>query len=122
MNCIFCKIITKEIPSQAVFENDAVFAFHDIKPKAPVHVLIVPKKHIVSVHDFTADDRDVAGELLLAARLVAEALDIPYGYRLAFNVGRGGGQVVDHVHMHLLAWPDGGNHDEKGERKEVVMV
>lgn len=122
MDCIFCKILKKEMPSKMIFENDAIVAFYDVKPKAPIHVLIVPKKHIVSVDDLSADDKDLASELLLAARPVAKELGIVHGYRLAFNVGRGGGQVIDHIHMHLLAWPDGGNHDEKGERKEVAMV
>ena len=103
-NCIFCKIIKGEIPSEKVFESDSAVAFNDIKPKAKVHVLIVPKKHIESVKDLQENDKGPAGELILVAKKIAEQKNLP-GYKLVFNVGREGGQIVGHLHLHLLS-PD----------------
>lgn len=104
MDCIFCKIIAGEIPSEKVFENENVFAFLDINPKAKVHVLIVPKKHIESVKHLKEDDVQIAGELFLAAKKIAEEKSLE-GYKLIVNVGRDGGQIVDHLHLHLVS-PD----------------
>lgn len=117
MTCIFCDIVNKKIPADIMFENDAVVSFQDIRPKAPVHVLIVPKKHVVSVNDFTPEDAPTIAALVLAAPVVAEAVGVKDGYKIAFNVGRKGGQLIDHVHMHLLAWPN----DPEG-KKEVAPV
>jgi len=117
MTCIFCDIVHKKIPSDIIFENGALVAFQDIHPKAPVHVLIVPKKHVVSVNEFTKEDAPDIAALVLAAPVVAEAVGVKDGYKLAFNVGRKGGQLVDHVHIHLLAWPN----DPEG-KKEVASV
>lgn len=99
--CIFCEIACKRKPSEMVFEDDKTVVFKDIRPKAPVHLLIVPKKHVLSIADLTEEDRGLAGDLVfMAKRMALEAgLD---GYRLIFNVGRQGGQLVDHIHLHLL--------------------
>lgn len=101
--CIFCKIISKEMSSEIVYEDDKVIAFKDIAPKAPVHILIVPKRHIRSASHIEPEDKDLAGELFLVAKKVAKEQGVAEsGYRLSFNVGRDAGQVVDHLHMHLL--------------------
>ena len=117
MTCIFCDIVNKKIPSDIIFENDALVAFHDIRPKAPVHALIVPKKHVASVNEFTTEDAPIIAALMFAAPVVAEALGVKDGYKIAFNVGRKGGQLIDHVHMHVLAWP--GSPEGK---KEVAPI
>lgn len=102
MDCIFCKIVNGEIPSEKVFENENVFAFLDINPKAKVHVLIVPKKHIESIKHLEEPDKILAGELFLAAKKIAKEKNLE-GYKLVINVGREGGQLVDHLHLHLLS-------------------
>ncbi|MFH0806566.1 MAG: HIT domain-containing protein [Candidatus Brennerbacteria bacterium] len=101
MDCIFCKIATKEIPSDFLYEDDAVVVFADIRPSAPVHYLVVPKRHVASVMELSETDRNLAGALIFAAKKAAEAKGLK-GYKLVFNVGREGGQVVDHLHLHLL--------------------
>ncbi|MFK7693451.1 histidine triad nucleotide-binding protein [Paenibacillus sp. HJGM_3] len=102
-DCIFCKIVRGEIPSRQVFENEHVLAFHDIQPAAPVHVLIIPKKHIASANEMQPEDREVLGEVLLAAPAIARELGVAEGgYRLINNCGPDGGQVVYHLHVHLL--------------------
>lgn len=103
MNDIFCQIVAGEIPSQKVYETQNVLAFRDINPKAPVHVLIIPKKHITGVNDITQEDKDILGEMILAAKEVAKQEGISEkGYRLITNTGRDGGQLVPHLHFHLL--------------------
>jgi histidine triad (HIT) family protein len=103
MECIFCKIVNKELPSEIVYEDDEILAFKDINPKAPVHVLIIPKKHIGSVNELKKEDKDLIGNLVLVAKNMAEKTEInKIGYKLCFNVGKGAGQMVDHVHLHLL--------------------
>jgi histidine triad (HIT) family protein len=101
-NCIFCKIAKGEIPSKKVFENENIFAFFDINPKAKIHILIVPKKHIESVKTLGETDKDLAGEIILTAAKIAKDKGLE-GYKLVFNVGREGGQLVDHLHLHLLS-------------------
>ncbi len=102
-DCIFCKIVEGSIPSKKVLETDTVLAFHDIQPAAPVHVLLIPKKHIPTMNDVTAADAPVLGDLALAAQQVAETLGIKErGYRLVNNCNEEGGQVVYHLHVHLL--------------------
>ena len=90
------------MPSAKVFENENLVAFNDINPKAKVHILIVPKKHIESVKDLQDNDKELVGEMILAARKIAKENKLE-GYKLVLNVGREGGQVVDHLHMHLLS-------------------
>lgn len=100
-DCIFCKIIKGELPSQTVFEDDRVAAIKDIHPKAPIHFLIITKDHIESVAHLGAGDSDAVSRLVYAAKKVAEDLSLK-GYKLVFNVGREGGQEIDHLHLHLL--------------------
>lgn len=100
--CTFCKIINKEQPAKIFFENDKVVVFYDINPKAPVHILIVSKKHIASINSAGEDERDIIAEMLLVAPQIAREHKIDDGYKLIFNVGKKGGQIIDHLHLHLL--------------------
>ncbi|MCA0754596.1 histidine triad nucleotide-binding protein [Paenibacillus sp. N4] len=103
MDCIFCKITEGTIPSKKVFENERIVAFHDISPAAPVHILIIPKKHIPTMNDVTEEDGPLVAELFAAARQIAREQGIAEsGYRLVNNVNQDGGQVVYHLHVHLL--------------------
>jgi len=102
MDCLFCKIINKELSSDIVFENDEVIAIKDIYPKAPVHILIIPKKHIISINHIGEGDIDLVGGLFLIAKQIAAEKKID-GYKLLFNVGAKAGQIIDHLHLHLLA-------------------
>ncbi|PZD93942.1 histidine triad nucleotide-binding protein [Paenibacillus sambharensis] len=103
MDCIFCKIIEGSIPSRKVYENEHVLAFHDIQPAAPVHVLIIPKKHIATMNDVQAEDGPLVAEIFAAARHIAKELGVDEsGYRLVNNVNADGGQVVYHLHVHLI--------------------
>jgi len=109
---LFEKIITREIPAAIVYEDDLVLAFRDIKPAAPVHVLIVPKKPILRIAAAQADDQKLLGHLLLKAAEVAQQLGLKNGYRLVINNGADGGETVPHLHCHILggrhmAWPPG---------------
>ena len=114
--CIFCNIVSKDIPAELVYENESVVAFYDIHPKAPTHILIVPREHIVSVNDLKEESAPIITALMLAAPAVAEKTGVKErGYKLVFNVGKGGGQVIDHIHMHLLAWPAGNDVEAKKE-------
>lgn len=112
-NCIFCKIAAGEIPSDRVYEDAQVVAFHDISAQAPVHVLIIPKKHMECVMDMTDLDDALAAHMFRAARQIADKLGVAKnGFRLVINTGADGGQTVGHLHMHLLAgralaWPPG---------------
>ena len=104
MGCLFCQIINKEIPSEIIYENEQFTAFKDIRPKAPLHLLIVPKKHIISVERLELEDGELVGDLFLTAQKIARDQGVSgTGYKLVFNVGRGGGQLIDHLHLHLLA-------------------
>jgi histidine triad (HIT) family protein len=111
--CLFCNIVARKVPSQIVFENDHVVAFKDIRPVAPTHALVIPKRHITGIHDATAEDAGLLGQVLLAARDVAEKLGLEEGgYRLVINHGPDAGQSVFHLHCHVLggramAWPPG---------------
>ncbi len=100
--CIFCDIAAHTRPAEIVHETDDVVIFKDIKPSARVHVLVVPKKHVASVKDAGEGERAMLGGLILAAREEALRQGLE-GYKLLFNVGRDGGQIVDHIHLHLLA-------------------
>lgn len=103
MDCIFCKIVEGSIPSKKVFENERVLAFQDIQPAAPIHILIIPKKHIPTMNDVSEEDAELIGELFTAARQIAKEQGIAdAGYRLINNVNSDGGQVVYHLHIHLL--------------------
>lgn len=102
MDCLFCKIIAGEIPSAKVYENDYVYAFRDIQPQAPVHVLIVPKEHISSIDEVTPANSDIVRHIAEAIPEVAKALGLENGYRVITNVGEDGCQSVRHLHFHLL--------------------
>jgi len=112
-DCIFCKLAVKEIPAQAVYEDDEIFAFHDVNPQAPVHILVVPKKHFVNILDVTESETELLGKMLLVAtRIAADQGFAGDGFRVVVNCNRDGGQSVDHLHFHLLAgrrmkWPPG---------------
>jgi len=102
-NCLFCKIVTREIAGDIVFENDEIVAFNDISPQAPTHVLIIPKRHVATVNDVADVDAAVFGKLVLCARSIAETRGIgESGYRLIFNCNAEGGQTIYHLHLHLL--------------------
>jgi len=111
--CLFCNIVAGKIPAQIVLENDHAVAFRDIRPMAPTHVLVIPKKHIAGVHEAGADDAGVLGQVLLAARDAAEKVGLEAGgYQLVINQGADAGQSVFHLHCHVLggrplAWPPG---------------
>ena len=103
MDCIFCEIVKKNIGAEIVFEDKDVIAFNDIHPLAPVHVLIIPKKHIASVNDVTGQETGLLGNMILVARDIAKELGIAEGgYKLLFRTGENGGQEVDHIHLHLI--------------------
>ena len=102
MDCIFCKIIGREIPSPLIYENEDVVAFNDIHPKAKTHVLIVPRKHIDMIKNLEDADGELAGKMILAARDIAKEKNLS-GYRLQFNVDKSGGQEVFHIHLHLMS-------------------
>ena len=100
-NCLFCKIINNEISAEIVYNDERIIVLKDINPKAPVHLLIVPKKHIVSIKRLKVEDKDLIGELFLVLKNIAKKNKLK-GYKAVFNVGREGGQLVDHLHLHLL--------------------
>lgn len=111
--CLFCKIVAGDIPADTVYENDQVFAFRDIDPKAPTHILIIPKEHIATTNDLAEAHKTLVGEMLLAAKEIAGQEGIAdSGYRTVFNCNGDGGQAVYHIHLHLLGgrqmtWPPG---------------
>lgn len=113
MSCLFCKIIAGEIPASTVYEDDEMLAFNDINPQAPMHVLIVPKAHIASVNDVTAEHEALVGAMIRrAAAIAAERGFDGSGYRTVFNCNAQAGQTVFHLHLHVLggramAWPPG---------------
>jgi histidine triad (HIT) family protein len=113
MNCLFCSIVEKRIASQVVYEDTDVFAFEDINPQAPVHILVVPKKHISSVLEIKPADNALIGKLFHAAQKIAQERNVAQrGFRLVLNCNREAGQTVYHIHLHLLAgrqmhWPPG---------------
>jgi histidine triad (HIT) family protein len=112
-DCLFCKITAGDIPAAILHTDDALVAFEDISPQAPLHVLIVPRKHIATLNDLSAEDDALVGSMFrLAASLAKERGYHEQGYRTVFNTNRGAGQTVFHVHLHLLAgrglaWPPG---------------
>lgn len=103
MNCIFCQIAKKELPATIIYEDENIVSFKDINPIAPIHYLIIPKKHITSINHLESQDKELIGEMFLVAKEIAKKEGITdNGYRLVFNVGRDSGQMVDHLHLHLL--------------------
>lgn len=112
MDCLFCRIASGAIPSKTVYQDDRCYAFHDIDPKAPTHILVIPRKHIASLAQAAPEDEALLGHLLWIAAEVAREADLEHGYRTVISTGRDGGQTVDHLHVHLLGgrpmhWPPG---------------
>ena len=112
-DCLFCKMVEGKIPPDIVYEDDQVLAFRDISPQAPVHVLVIPKRHVSTLNDLAPEDAQLAGQLTLAAARVAKQEGVAdNGYRTVMNCNADGGQTVFHIHMHVLAgrplhWPPG---------------
>lgn len=111
-NCLFCRIVRGEVPSKKVYEDDKVFAFHDINPQAPTHILIIPKKHITGLAEAQTDDAELIGYSHLIAAKLGRERGIERGYRTVYNVGPDSGQSVFHLHLHLIggrkmSWPPG---------------
>ena len=112
MDCLFCKIAQGVIPSQKVYEDDKALVFHDVDPKAPVHLLVIPKAHIQSAGEIDEANAGLAAHLMTVVAKVAKDQKLTNGFRVVTNCGRDGGQTVDHLHLHLLAgrqltWPPG---------------
>ena len=111
--CLFCRIAEGAIPSQTLYRDDHIYAFHDIKPVAPAHVLVIPRRHISSLDDLTPNEDTLVGEMVRLASGIAHELGFKErGYRLVFNTGKDAGQTVFHIHLHVLAgrsmaWPPG---------------
>ncbi len=109
-DCIFCKIVSGEIPSEKVYEDEEILCFKDLSPQAPVHVLIIPKAHIESLDSLKESDMEVLGHLMLKIKEIAKSLELKNGYRIVSNIGEEGLQTVKHLHFHLvggkmLKWP-----------------
>jgi histidine triad (HIT) family protein len=112
MSCIFCQIIDGSIPSKAIYQDEHCYAFADVKPQAPVHILVVPRQHIVSIAQAGKEHTSLLGHLQWAAAEIARTKGLTQGYRTVINTGEDGGQTVGHIHIHLLggrpmAWPPG---------------
>jgi histidine triad (HIT) family protein len=113
MNCLFCKIASGEIPTTLVYEDDHIVAFNDIAPQAPHHVLIIPRTHIATINDISAENHTLIGNMMGVAKQIAARLNIAEnGYRVIMNCNKDGGQAVYHIHFHLLGgrqmeWPPG---------------
>jgi len=111
-DCLFCKIIAGRVPSKKVYEDEKAYAFEDINPQAPTHVLVIPKKHIADIKEATDADAEIIGYLNLVAGRIARERELKHGYRTVYNVGPDAGQSVFHLHLHLLggrkmSWPPG---------------
>ena len=113
MDCVFCKIASKEIPSKIIYEDDEILVFNDLEPAAPTHVLIIPKKHIRSANEITTDENQkIIGNIFRKVPEIAQKLNLENGFRIVNNCGDDGGQTVNHLHFHLLGkrkftWPPG---------------
>ena len=112
MDCLFCKIAAGEIPSTKIYENDKVYAFADIDPKAPFHAIIIPREHIASAAEITADNKALIADVFEAVSIIAKQENLEKGFRVVNNCGEDGGQTVGHIHFHMLAqrslaWPPG---------------
>ncbi|HEY6305616.1 MAG TPA: histidine triad nucleotide-binding protein [Candidatus Angelobacter sp.] len=111
-DCLFCKILAGKVPAKKVYEDDKAFAFEDIRPQAPTHVLIIPKKHIVDIKEASEADSELIGYCNIVAARIARERGLEHGYRTVYNVGPDAGQTVFHLHLHLiggrkLGWPPG---------------
>jgi histidine triad (HIT) family protein len=111
-DCLFCKIVSNEIPAARIYEDEYTLCFADINPQAPVHLLLIPKRHIISLAHTTPEHRPLLGHLLTAAADIARQEELTSGYRIVINTGKDGGQTVGHLHLHILGgremtWPPG---------------
>ena len=112
-DCLFCKIVSGDIPAEIIYRDDQVLAFRDINPRAPIHVLVIPQKHVDSLASVTDEQRDIMGKIMIVSREIAAAEGLSEsGYRAVINVGLDGGQTISHLHLHLLGgrtlhWPPG---------------
>ena len=111
-DCIFCKLANKEIPTNVVYEDDKIFCFHDADPQAPVHVLVIPKKHIACLDDVAAEDHELMGHIMCKIKEIAAILELENGYRMVCNNGEDAFQTVKHLHFHIIGkrkmtWPPG---------------
>lgn len=112
MDCLFCKLVAGTIPAKKLYEDDQVMAFHDINPQAPVHFLVIPKRHIATLNDLTEEDSALVGHIVFTAQRLALELGCEAGFRTVFNCNEQGGQTVYHIHLHVLgqrqlSWPPG---------------
>ncbi len=112
MDCVFCKIVEKEIPSEIIYEDERVIAFEDLNPEAPTHFLVIPKKHISSTWELEKEDSELIGHIIYIGSKIAREKGLEEGYRIVNNCGEQGGQTVDHIHFHILGgrnlqWPPG---------------
>jgi len=112
MDCIFCKIANKEIPSNTIYEDDKVIAFYDLAPQSPVHFLVIPKNHIKCADEVNESNSDIIAHIFVVIAKIAKELELSNGYRIVNNCGEDGGQTVGHLHFHVLgkrslAWPPG---------------
>jgi len=111
-NCIFCDIVKRKVPAKIVYEEDKIIAFEDINPQAPVHILLIPKKHISSANEIASDDVSLIGRIFFVAKKIAKDKNITDGFRIVVNSGEKAGQTIYHLHFHLLGgrkfrWPPG---------------
>ena len=112
MDCIFCKIINNEVPSDKIYEDEQVLAFNDTNPQAPVHFLVIPKKHIENIREVSKDDLQIISHIFDVIQNISDTLNLNDGLRIVNNCGENGGQTVNHLHFHVLAkralgWPPG---------------
>ncbi|WP_455257178.1 histidine triad nucleotide-binding protein [Peptoniphilus asaccharolyticus] len=112
MDCLFCKIISGEIPSDKIYEDDLIYAFNDIEPQAPQHFLVIPKQHITSLYEVGEEHKDLLGHIMLKISEIAKEKNLEGGYRVIANTREDGGQTVEHLHFHVLGgrsmkWPPG---------------
>jgi histidine triad (HIT) family protein len=113
MDCLFCRIAAKDVPASIVYEDDDILAFEDIDPQAPVHLLVIPKKHVATLNDLDEGDVNLAGRIMLVAKVLGREKGLAdEGYRVVVNCNRGGGQAVFHLHAHVMGgrrftWPPG---------------
>ncbi len=110
--CLFCQIATRQLPADIVAETKLALAFRDISPQAPCHILVIPKKHVATLHEATPEDEELLGHLMLVAQGIAREQEVAAAYRIVINNGASAGQTVFHLHIHLLAgrrlgWPPG---------------
>lgn len=112
MDCIFCKIINKEIPSKIIYEDEKILIFNDINPASPIHFLVIPKKHIESAEKITPENKDIISYIFIKIAEITKKLNLKNGFRIVNNCGADGGQTVNHIHFHVLGgrkldWPPG---------------